>query len=313
MQAWWERRGRQRTAKEDSTEKNGLWEAENIAQIFITFSHRRITVEPDAWWDIPAASNLSWLASRRMPDRPCLLIPNSAITVTADSFAFRSYCTHKPHFPMLHALSYYILCNIFGCHTKGNTVMASHRPTQALNDGEGLVVCQQSVSGSEWMSLTDSQSAVDAFVALPNGRHTRVSFTAQLTCRRESERSVTWCDRPVCIYEWTTKPWRGFACVSVERLWSGTQVHVRDHARRCVYKRRGRSSWPGNSQMGKRHHRGLLETTCGEALESNVAWSVYVLHVVRSTVHQSEEASALPTTPAVEWPRRPHLRLPASS
>lgn len=64
---------------------------------------------------------------------------------------------------------------------------------------------------------------------------------------------------------------------------------------------------------GKKHHRGLLQTTCGKALASNVAWSIYVLHADRSTVHQREEASALATTPAVEWPRRPHLLLPASS
>lgn len=204
IQAWWERRGRQGTA---------YWSQKKIAQIFITFSHRRITVEPDAWRDIPAASNLSWLASRRVADRPCLFIPNSVITVTADSFVFCSYCTHKPHFPRLHTPSYSILCNIFGCHTKGNTVMASHRPTQALNDGEGLVACQQSVSGSEWMSLTASQSAVDVFVSLPSSGHTRVSFTAQLTCHRGSERPMTRRDRPVCVYARTTKPWRGFACV----------------------------------------------------------------------------------------------------
>lgn len=94
------------------------------------------------------------------------LIPsNSAITLTADSFVFRSYCTHKPHFPNLHVFcnsqSYCILPsihkrNIVGHHTEDSTVMASHRPTQLTNDGEGLVACQQSVSGSEWTSLTAS-------------------------------------------------------------------------------------------------------------------------------------------------------------
>lgn len=101
--------------------------------------------------------------------------------------------------------------------------MSSHRSSQPPNDGEGLVACQQSVSGSEWMSLTASQSAVDVFVALPSGGHTRVSFTGQLTCHRGSERPVTQRDRPVCVHAQTTKPQRRLLMFR----WSGCEAERR--------------------------------------------------------------------------------------
>lgn len=39
--------------------------------------------------------------------------------------------------------------------------------------------------------------------------------------------------------------------------------------------------------LGFKHHRGLLQTTYGKALAANVAWSIYVLSAVLTTVHQN--------------------------
>lgn len=103
--------------------------------------------------------------------------------------------------------------------------------------------------------------------------------------------------RPACTSANRKTPER-FACVSLERLWGGTfrRFTSGNLTRRCVSEGTRWARWPGKSQMGKspfKHHRGLLQTTCGKALASNVAWSVYVLHADSPTVHQNEEAPTL--------------------
>lgn len=57
-------------------------------------------------------------------------------------------------------------------------------------------------------------------------------------------------------------------------MWVASQVHVREC---CVWTSRQANLERARWGLGFKHHWGLLQTTCGKTLGSNVAWSVYVL------------------------------------